>query len=172
MNAAPDFPATSDWAGLKADFADSSLLSVDCLLMDALLKCRGRLVYLATPYSRISLNLDGEWCPVRSDAAAFLAAKWAAHCAVNGITAISPIVHAVQMVNADIAGAIDPLADAFWSKWCQPLLENSDAVFVPAMEGWDKSIGVWREVCWAVERNAPVFLIKKDSEYGGGIWTS
>lgn len=157
---------TEGWIDLAAAYQPAGLLSVNTPFIDALARCRGKMVYLATPYSREVLNYDGRWCPVRSDAMAFEAAKWAAHCAVNGVAVVSPVVQAVAMVNADIADAIDPLDEKFWTVWCAPLLHACGAVIVPPIAGWDRSRGVFHECSAALRRNIAVHLIRPGSEYG------
>ncbi len=157
-----------DWKALDQYWADCGLLWMDIPFIDAVQRCRARLTYLATPYAKISLNMNGQWCPVQSEMAAFQAAKWATHIAANGASAVSPVVQSAAIVAADTGAALDPLDDVFWRKWCAPLLRASGAVIIPPIDGWKVSLGIWREACAALEASKPVFVIRKGSEYGGG----
>lgn len=114
---------------------------------------RGGLVYLATPYSR-EVARGGAWQADLSQAVAHAAARHQATLCAAGVTAVSPIVqaHAVCLV----APSIDPMDEAFWTRWCQPMLAACDAVVVPDIPGWDRSAGVWREALWALSVKRPV----------------
>lgn len=130
-------------------------------------------VYLATPYSRECLDVLDVWSQEESDRMAHRASIAAAHLLAVGVTALSPIVQAVGMVNATgvvqvqngrkvrFFPAINPLDAAMWVRWCQPLLNVCGAMVVPDIPGWDQSAGVWSEVQFAVARQIPVFI------YGG-----
>lgn len=148
-----------DWPRLSAAYPGNVLLHVDCPLSDVASRVRGDLVYLATPYSRLVADGSGGWDRGLSLLLGTRAARWARALALEGVTAVSPIVMAVEICHADVEGLLDPLDDAFWSRWCQPLLSASAAVVVPPMVGWDQSAGVWREACWALRHNVPVYLI-------------
>ena len=139
------------------------LLYVDVPLADAARRLRGRLVYLATPYSRQVIGSDGHWCPVRSTEFGIRAAMWARRLAGVGVTAVSPIVQAVEMVHCGAAGEPDPLDAEFWEKWCRPLLAKADAVVVPPIRGWQVSVGVWREAIEALATSRQVWLLKDDT---------
>jgi hypothetical protein len=129
-------------------------------------------IYLATPYSRDCTDVLGAWSREESDRMERRAAMAAAELLAVGVTALSPIVQAVRMVNATgiyrhhragvaFEPTIDPLDAAMWVRWCQPLLNVCGAMVVPDIPGWDQSAGVWGEVQFAVARQIPVFI------YGG-----
>ena len=147
------------WGPLLAGEArdGGSLLHVGAGPEEVAARCRGTLVYLATPYSREALDARGAWCPNRSIEQGMRAALHAARLARAGVTAVSPVVQAAEMVSVAHA-LIDPLDDGFWEAWCRPLLSACGAVAVPDLAGWDRSRGIWREVVWALERNRPVFV--------------
>jgi len=126
-------------------------------------RCLGRLVYLASPYSKMCLE-NGEWDNVLSLSLGFEAAKWVAELSLRGVTAISPISQASMMVSAKGCGQIDPLGVSFWEGWCRPLLHACEAVIVPPIEGWDESVGVWLEVQAALDADCPVFLLREGVE--------
>lgn len=123
---------------------------------------RGRLVYLATPYSREAVTVAGAWNFGRSVEVVVRAARAARGYALAGVSAVSPVVMAGEMCHADHAcggaAVLDPLDAVFWERWCRPLLHSSAALAVPALPGWAQSRGIWREVLWALERNVPVFV--------------
>ena len=156
------------WGALIAGEAGvPSLLHVGAGPAAMAQRCRGILVYLATPYSREVLGPDGAWCPARSIELGLRAADRAARLARVGVTAVSPIAQAADMVHV-ARPPIDPLDDAFWEAWCRPLLAGCGAVAVPDMPGWDRSRGIWHEVTWALERNMPVFVEASVSVEAGG----
>ncbi|MEP2782320.1 MAG: DUF1937 family protein, partial [Pseudoruegeria sp.] len=119
--------------------------------------CAASAAYLATPYTRLVTDRDGNWDPVASDEAGQLAARWCAVFAARGQTVISPIVQAVEMVNQ--SSRLDPLDADFWMHWCAPMLRDCQAVIVPDIPGWRTSRGVWSEVCYALGHNCRVFLV-------------
>ena len=113
----------------------------------------GRVIYLATPYSREVIGEDGAWSALLSCEASVRAALFAELIAGHGATAISPIVMAAEMCHAT---GRDPLDAGFWTRWCMPLLAACGSVAVPDFPGWQRSDGIWREVVWALEHSVPV----------------
>lgn len=164
-----DLPQTRDWDAPALDaFAAACLFQRDARLVDVVSHCHGRLAYLASPYSKIARYDDGEWDPSESLLCADRAALWARQLAMEGVTAVSPIVQAVGMVHADFNDQrLDPLDVLFWEDWCRPLLNASGMVIVPPIAGWDYSDGIWVEVCEALKSQRRVFLIKPGEEFGG-----
>ena len=146
-------PKAIDWTMLNQMFSGSGLF-VQNSNFDAVLRVGShRLVYLATPYSKEVLDYTGKWCAARSEILGQEAAKWMGHLALNGVSCVSPIVQSVAMVSVDNNMNIDPLDDMFWEKWCRPLLNRSDVVIIPPIDGWDRSYGVWREAWSALSCN-------------------
>lgn len=159
----PDDRLTSaeriDWPCLRATYAGFGLRE-QVSLGDLARRCRGVLGYLATPYSRPVLDEFGAWCPLRSDDLGREAARWSRLLACEGISAISPVLIAVEMISADrVEGALDPLDHMFWTTWCRPLLNRAQAVIVPPVAGWQDSLGVWQEARAALSCGTPVFLV-------------
>lgn len=155
-------PSLRDWGCSALDaYADACLLRRDAGLADVISHARGRLAYLATPYSKNALCDCGAWRPGASLEAAVRAARWAKVLAAEGVTAVSPIVQAVEMVHADLSNMLDPLDAVFWEGWCRPLLAASGVVIVPPIQGWKDSEGIWGEVCAALRSNSGVFLIRE-----------
>lgn len=159
-------PEVCDWSAPAFDyFAQCDLFYRDCELETAARYLRGRLVYLATPYSKVVVDAAGQFRPQRSFVAGQRAAVWARRLAVEGVTAVSPIVQAASMVSAHSAfepAPLDPLDAVFWGAWCLPLLRASRAVVVPPIPGWRESDGIWHEVRTALHGMRPVFVIKED----------
>ena len=154
-----------DWPGDLPPYAAKSLLYHNARLADVIAHCRGRLVYLATPYSKIAVGDDGQWDAILTMDVTTRAANWAGHLASEGITAVSPIVQSVEMVYAShvlASDPLDPLDADFWTAWCAPLLEASAAVVVPPIRGWCESLGIRHEVIQALTSGRPVFVLHAD----------
>lgn len=162
-------PVVIDWAMLSGLYSGSGLLMLDAAFEDVLRHARSSLAYLATPYSKEVLDARGQWSAVRSELLGHEAATWAGHLAVNGVSAISPIIQSSWMVSADFAHNIDPLDDVFWINWCRPLLVKADLIIIPPLNGWDRSRGIWHEVWQALHNNKPVLQIRPGTEFGGAL---
>ena len=156
------FPMMRDWeCAAVAENARADLVFRDVDVEAVAARMRGRLVYLATPYSKQCLDGSGEWSYARSVECGLAAAAWCGTFAHYGVTAMSPISQAVDMVGAspDHQG-LDPLDGKFWEAWCRPLLLACDAVVIPPLDGWRESEGIWHEARVAVSRAVPVFLLR------------
>lgn len=124
---------------------------------------RGRLVYLASPYSRVVTDDGGGFDPGLSFRAGFQAALWSTRLASVGVTAVSPIVLSSAMVGADARDVLDPLDAAFWTRWCEPLLRACDVLIVAPIPGWQDSDGCHHEVSWAVANGRPALLLDPEA---------
>ena len=164
-----DLPRTRNWNAPALDtYARACLLRHDARLGDVISHSRGCLSYLATPYSKLARDDDGAFSSAGSLECAARAARWARLLALEGITAVSPIIQAVEMVHVDVIDPqLDPLDERFWEGWCQPLLNACGGVIVPPIPGWKESEGIWVEVCAALRAQRPVFLIRPGAEFGG-----
>jgi Domain of unknown function (DUF1937) len=167
MSGLARFPTDPDWDWLRREYRDAVLLQNDCLFGLVTRLCRGRMAYLATPYSREVVDESGNWDAARSSGWNSVTANWVRLFALHGVTVVSPIVQACAMIEADVNDTIDPLDDDFWSSWCAPILEASGVVIVPPMRGWERSKGIWREVCHALGRGMLVFLVSSDTRWVG-----
>lgn len=158
------FPRTLDWhCGNLTACEAAGLLHRDVPLADVIAHCRGGLAYLATPYSRLVCGDAGIFDESASYECSFQAARWSRLLALEGVTAVSPIIQAAELLHADqLEGLLDPMDAQFWEAWCRPLLLASDVVIVPPQPGWQESEGIWGEVCHALLRNRQVFLIADD----------
>jgi len=158
-----DLPQAIDWRSTDLHEFEGILLHRDVPLADAALHFAGRLVYLATPYSKLAVDASGAFNLARSIHAQTLATSWALRFAAAGVTALAPITLAGDMIFRDRATAgaqaLDPLHHAFWEAWCRPMLSNADAVVIPPIPGWDQSRGVWREALAALGAMKPVYLL-------------
>lgn len=105
-----------------------------------------RLIYLATPYSKLD-DLE---------AAATVAANIAARLAQATHGAVfSPIVHGHALCRA---GNLDPLKDSVaWEALNGRMVEECDIIVVAHMHGWDESDGVAAEVIAFTAAGKPVF---------------
>ncbi|KEP68430.1 hypothetical protein DL1_11855 [Thioclava dalianensis] len=162
-------PVDPDWGWLRETFAGSNLLRVDCHVSDVCGIGSDRVIYLATPYSREVVGPNGQWLPDLHASMTRVAGWWSGRLSVEGGTPISPIICADHVIRyAQSAGqGPDPLDDPWWSSWCLPLMRAAGCFAVPPITGWDRSRGVWREVCWALERGVPVCLIARPAAIGG-----
>lgn len=160
------FPPRPDWDWLRATYPGNVLLHVDCPLAAVAGHLRGRLAYLATPYSKLVVNDDLQFQRALAFDVEIRTARWARRLAVDGVTVASPILTVCAIIGADVEGHIDPLDDTFWTNWCRPMLTACGSVVIPPMAGWDESRGVWGEACWALRHNVPVWLIAAAPKQG------
>ena len=116
-----DLPRTRNWNAPALDtYARACLLRSDARLGDVISHSRGCLSYLATPYSKLARDDDGAFSSAGSLECAARAARWARLLALEGITAVSPIIQAVEMVHVDVIDPqLDPLDERFWEGWCR-----------------------------------------------------
>jgi hypothetical protein len=154
-------PFTVDWTrGEMEVLQRSELLTVAAPLAEVPRLVQGRLAYLSTP-GLTGLDPEG-MSQVEAFEAAVRDAKWARALAAVGVTAISPLIHAVEMLHFDANGArdgSDPLDGMFWATWRRPLFDAAGPVIVPPVVGWMESELVWRDMRAAVAVNRRVILI-------------
>ncbi len=151
--------ATEGWAPLVARHG-GGLIRFGAGLDDVARVAQGRMVYLASPYSKRAVDAVGAWDRWKADAAAQEAARVAARLLRQGVTATSPIVQAQAMVVDSFWGSewIDPMDAGLWSAWCAPMLAASAVVYVPALAGWAESRGILHEAREAVMACKPVLI--------------
>ena len=154
----PDRP---DWDFLRLRYGDCGLLTNAADLLDVARVSRGRFCYLATPFAGAVVR-RGRFRRGFADVVASEAALWCLWGAANGLTLVSPVAHAMSMLEQDLGGTLDPLDRDFWQRWTLPLLQAAGGVVVPPMEGWQQSDGVWRACGWALRHNIRVFLLRGD----------
>jgi len=161
-----DLTTAPNWAAPALDrFAEARLLFRDAALADVAAFGMSRLCYLATPPAPVDDTADARWGAARLVASGVPAARWACRLSVHGVTALSPMVQAVEMHLADRLASGLPDPDAlFWQAWQRPLVAASDFVAVPPIVGWQDCAAVWGATRHALETRKPVFLI---SDVGG-----
>lgn len=132
-----------------------------CLLMEGgdmtttAISLRGKLAYISTPiYSR---PIDDTCQRVNTwNRMEMAASAWVRFAADLGLSAVSPVVNAAAAHRAGPRNPSEPFSEEFWRLWCLPIMQNSHAVLVPRMRGWDQSLFVWRDVTWALSHGLPV----------------
>ncbi|MGR3813425.1 MAG: DUF1937 family protein [Cognatishimia activa] len=144
----------------------------DASLHEVVNHCKSRLCYLATPYSKVAIFDDGEFDPTESLNCAMRAALWARMLALEGLTCVSPIIQAVEMVHVDFRDQrLDPLDVQYWEAWCRPLLMASEVVVIPPIAGWAQSDAVWTEAKTALEEGKRVITIfAGEGGLTGDLW--
>ncbi|MDI3335885.1 DUF1937 family protein [Defluviimonas aestuarii] len=147
---------TPDWQALARIAREKALLVRFGETDESVAALASGLVYLATPYSKVTLDDRGNWSFHASADAMERASRVSARLAKLGITAVSPIVMAADMCHTD--ATLDPLDADFWTRWCAPILAASRSVVVPSIPGWDQSVGIWHEVREAIGRNRTVHV--------------
>lgn len=91
--------------------------------------CRGQLCVMAAPWVD-----EGPW--PQGVAGSAQAVRWLSILQLAGVGAICPLVQAVEMANADLAGHGPELADrAAWAVQFNPLYEAAWALIVPPLPG-------------------------------------
>lgn len=108
------------------------------------------MIYLASPYSAApETNVKHA-----AEAATFLLLK-------RNLRVFSPILHWHQAAKwAQLPGDAE-----FWWWYNEGMLQKSDDLYILMVEGWQRSVGVKKEVDWWLANNlqSPIFL--DPSEY-------
>lgn len=127
-----------------------SLITID-RLAEAISSCgeTGELFYLASPYSGYAEGMHQ---------AAEHAARVTNLLLDRGLIVLSPIVHGHHVDLWSLA----PKSHQFWMRQCLTLLPRCGGLIVAALNGWDKSEGVAREIELAVSRKIPIFYLDCD----------
>ena len=148
------------WASLAKEAQENplGLVKFRANIGQIALMCRGRLCYLATPFSKMATRADGSLDFHGADQSARLAEHYVLEFALRGVTAISPISASWRAVQAG-PNKIDPLDSVFWEAWCLPLLNRCAAVIVPPILGWDESKGVAAEAMFCITHNVSLFVM-------------
>lgn len=126
------------------------------------------LVYLATPYSQEVVDGEGRFQIGRSQIAMDSAAFWQGALALRKVTTVSPIVQSAHMIHVlwamDAGYDLRPLEHAFWTAWCEPMLDACDAVVVPPIPGRARSRVIMEEIGHALDvAKVPVFWLAEDA---------
>lgn len=102
-------------------------------------------IYLASPYSLYK--------PSR-EAAAVEVARVAGELLLEEINTYSPIAHGHAL--AEACDALDPNDEQLWERSNERQMENSDALVIVLMHGWDLSSGIAREIDYFREAGKPI----------------
>ena len=105
---------------------------------------RGKLVYLASPYS----SDDPGVTEYRMQQLCMIDAEMIA----EGIFTVTPLSKHFILGHGDLPGDWD-----FWRDYCCVLLPRCDAVYVIDLPGWDSSLGVKGEIELAQTLGIPVY---------------
>lgn len=154
-------PGEAFWRQLVLKHRQSGLVVDNAGIGAVTAMCRGRLVYLATPYSKLAVDHDGVWRQELSVAAGQAACEWVWRLTCAGVSVVSPVVQAVEALRYDYSGeaVLDPLDAGFWQAWCRPMLNAADVLVIPPVDGWSESQGIFHEVLWFVRHNRPVRIM-------------
>lgn len=120
-------------------------------------KEKGRLWYLASPYSKRATDQGGPSDPGLRGA--FTEAVSASvELTRRGLTVFSPILHS-HIVG--VAGKMDLLDGPFWHQVNQPYLEACGGLLVLPTKGYDESEGVALEMKAFVEQAKPIYILTR-----------
>lgn len=108
------------------------------------------IIYLACPYT----SPDEA---VRNERQA-LATKMAAYLMQQGNVVFSPITHG-HAVAAHLPAELTNDGE-FWMAQCLPVLERCSVLVILPLPGWEKSIGIAKEVRFALERGMDITMLQ------------
>jgi hypothetical protein len=143
----PPCPDVPDWDFLHAHWAATGLLRLS-VSEPVLQKCsRGRVAFVATP----SDEFEGG-----AALAAQYAAEWQGVLCALGVIPVTPAVMA-QLVR-DCPGPFGAVGvtPVDWPS----ILRATDIVIIPPMDGWRRSLDIWRVACAALATSKPVYTLK------------
>lgn len=106
-----------------------------------------KVYYLASPYSKYPAGHEQAFIDI---------CKQGAFLAMNGIYTMGAIAHTHPIA---MHGEIDNQDHDFWLKWDFALIDKLDGMIVCMMEGWDKSVGVLREIEYCQKTGKPIFYM-------------
>lgn len=108
------------------------------------------MIYLASPYSDSDPSIVEKRFKLASQATVI---------ALNrGEIIYSPIVHCHQLaIDYDLPKTFD-----FWQSYNFGMINHCTTVFVLAIDGWDKSVGVAGEIEYAKKKGKPVVFVDEN----------
>lgn len=160
-----DLPAAPDWSALAAlARAGRAPLVRFGATPETVAREAAGLVYIATPYSKVAPGPDGLWDYAASYRAMMAARRAWIRLTELGVAAFAPIAVAADQCHESLM--LDPLDDAFWTRWCAPFLTAARMVVVPDIDGWRESAGIWAELRAAIGCNKPVKVYAEGVGHG------
>lgn len=109
------------------------------------------LVYVGSPYTRYIYGIE----------AAF---AWAVRTSYRlhklHIPHWSPIVEGHPLT---MQGLVEVRDVDFWQRFCRPKINKSDAFLIAAMQGWDTSDGIAREINIFVNQGKPIYFLNPET---------
>jgi hypothetical protein len=109
------------------------------------------MIYLAAPYSHENGEIEHERNKLIDNITMNLV--------LLGYPIYSPITHGCALVRAAILDDVEIGTD--WEAWqshCYAMLDKADALWVLAIDGWDKSLGIGQEMDYADKKGIPVIV--------------
>ena len=133
--------------------ADEAVKSTTVPRLASLRELKGKLGYLAAPYTSRD---PGD---VEARAAAMCRAD--ARLMKAGIFTVSPLLKHLTLQHAEL-----PSDWAYWKDYSTTLMQRVDFVAVLMLQGWRESTGVQAELALAERFNLPVMFIYEEIEEG------
>ncbi|PYE80831.1 DUF1937 family protein [Pseudoroseicyclus aestuarii] len=166
MNMHHRLPPEPDWTQLCARYEGSGLLRRDVDVDTAAKLALGCLGYLSVPCYTCTFAAPKTNFAARHEleTAAMAAAIWSRVFARHGARIVSPVVRLDGTWAANDLRDRSLLYPSPGQGRSAFLLRRCDLVVVPPIDGWRESVGVWRDACWALERNMRVLLIQPNEE--------
>lgn len=116
---------------------------------------KGKLYYLASPYSKYHLGINAAFQHV---------AKLSADLLRAGITVYSPVAHTHPISQY---GHIDPYNHDIWLPFDSVMIDVCHGALVARLNGWDQSYGVKWEIEQFVKAGKPVIHLEVLTTWDG-----
>ena len=117
-------------------------------------------IYLASPYTVHGDHTEEEHTRIRAERFEHICKK-AAELMKYGHQVFCPIAHSHPI---EVLGMTEREGHDFWLKQDFAVLEHVDALYVYAMDGWEKSRGIADEIKFAEAYHIPVFIMFESGE--------
>jgi hypothetical protein len=144
-----DYSGPPDWDDLGVDFAGSGLLYFRLSVAELKQRARGQVSFLAVPYAELTTGRA---------LIAQQAAEWRAQL-LPDLVAVSPAVDAEALLETGRASVSAANNAAWWRGMTRMYLNASDAVIIPPIDGWDRSLELYQIAEAALAGNRPVYVI-------------
>jgi len=104
--------------------------------------------YCASPYTRYPHGISAAYRDAVMNTALLVKA---------GVSAFSPIVHSHILA---VEGGLDALDGNMWLQMDEPIMEGAHGCIVLMLDGWDKSVGVMREIAYFASAKKPIIMME------------